>query len=164
MFLRPVKDPTKDFRVAPKPLPLGVFRLLAFLKPCGCASKHFWYLSCEETEIYDLNTSSLLHLQAKLRASHRGGGRDHHLASGFDCLAEGSAAGFAVEHVCDEQILSGVHDEGALLHVATDTEERQVTHSALGDELVVLRGASIVIVIVCIRSHRFCFQFHSHSA
>lgn len=102
-----------------------------------------------------LNTSSLLHLQAKLRASHRGGGRDHHLASGFDCLAEGSAAGFAVEHVCDEQILSGVHDEGALLHVATDTEERQVTHSAFGDELVVLRGASI---------DRYRYRMHSISS
>lgn len=47
-----------------------------------------------------------------------------HLASGFDRLAKRTAAGLAVEDVCDEQILRGVHDESALLDVATDTEER----------------------------------------
>lgn len=48
---------------------------------------------------------------------------DPHLASGFNCLAEGSAAGLAVEDVCDEQVLCGVHDESALLHVVSNTEE-----------------------------------------
>jgi len=48
---------------------------------------------------------------------------DPHLASGFNRLTEGSAAGLTIEDMCDEQVLCGVHDESALLYVATDTEE-----------------------------------------
>lgn len=48
LLLRPVRDPTRDFRVAPNPLvpPPGVWTLLWLRpNPCGCASKHFWYRS-----------------------------------------------------------------------------------------------------------------------
>lgn len=48
---------------------------------------------------------------------------DSHLASGFNRLAEGSAAGLTIEDVCDEQVLCGVHDESALLYVVANTEE-----------------------------------------
>lgn len=48
---------------------------------------------------------------------------DPYLASSFNCLAKSSAAGFAVEDVCDEQILCGVHDESALFYIAPNTEE-----------------------------------------
>lgn len=69
--------------------------------------------------------------------------RNIYFASGFDRLAEGSATRLAVEDVCDEQILRGVHDESTLLHVAADTEERQIAYSTFGDELVVLNIAII---------------------
>lgn len=44
-FLRPVRDPIKDLSAAPKLL-LGVWEPdWGLPMPCGCASKHFWYLS-----------------------------------------------------------------------------------------------------------------------
>lgn len=63
-----------------------------------------------------------------------------HLAGSFDSFAKSSAARLAVENVCDEKILRGVHYEGALFHVTTNSEERQVTHSTLGDKFLLLKG------------------------
>ena len=71
-------------------------------------------------------------------------GENSYLASGFDCLTERSAAGFAVKDVCDKEILRSMHDEGALLDITADTEERQITYSTFGDEFVVLK---IIIII-----------------
>ena len=62
-----------------------------------------------------------------------------HLAGSFDRFAQGTAARLAVEDVCDEEILRGVHYEGALFHVAADAEERQVTYPALGDKFLLLK-------------------------
>lgn len=49
--------------------------------------------------------------------------RTNYLAGGFDGFAKGPAAGLAVEDVCDEEILRGVHYESALFHVLTDAQE-----------------------------------------
>lgn len=88
-----------------------------------------------------------------------------YLASGFDCLTERSATRLAVKDVCDKQILRGVHNEGALLDVTTDAEERQVTYSTFGNEFVVLK----IIIIVKLTDRSFtgikCLHlFYSRSA
>lgn len=62
-----------------------------------------------------------------------------HLASSFNSFAKSSAARLAVENVCDEKILRCVHYEGALFHVTTNSEERQITHSTLGDKFLFLK-------------------------
>lgn len=62
-----------------------------------------------------------------------------YLAGSFDGFAQGPAARLAVEDVRDEEILRGVHYEGALFHVATYTEERQITYPALGDKFLLLK-------------------------
>lgn len=69
--------------------------------------------------------------------------RINYLAGGFNSFAKGSAAGLAVEDVCDEEILRGVHYESALLHVLSNTEERQITHPTFGDELFLLKYTCI---------------------
>ena len=71
--------------------------------------------------------------------------RVSHLAGSFDGFAQGPAARLAVEDVCDKEILRGVHYEGALFHVATDTEERQVTYPALGDEFLLLKHVPLFL-------------------
>lgn len=72
-----------------------------------------------------------------------------YLACGLDCFAERAAAGLAVEDVRYEEILCRVHDESALLYVLADAKERQVAHSTLGYELVVLKHAKFLIIIIC---------------
>lgn len=62
-----------------------------------------------------------------------------HLASSFNSFAKSSAARLAVENMCDEKILRCVHYEGALFHVTTNSEERQITNSTLGDKFLLLK-------------------------
>jgi hypothetical protein len=59
---RPVRDPTRDFRVAPNPFvpPPGVWTLLWLRpNPCGCASKHFWYRSYKKTTEQSYKTAEI---------------------------------------------------------------------------------------------------------
>lgn len=79
----------------------------------------------KQKQKYSLHLETVLNIQKRKYSLHsqfsfEGG---PHLASGFNSLAESSAAGLAVEDVCDEQVLCGMHDESALFHVAPNTEE-----------------------------------------
>jgi len=121
-ILRPVMVPTNDFNVELIPfldMPFTLGLLILWLKdilgfkPCGCASKHFWYRNCEQNKT---STSTTIECTVWSSATY--------FTCSFDSFTERSSGWFTLEHMRNEQVLGGVHYESALFYIFTYSQKR----------------------------------------
>lgn len=61
-----------------------------------------------------------------------------HLACSLNGLAESPSGWLTIKHIGNKLVLGRVHDEGTMPHVATNTQEWQVSNSALGYLLAII--------------------------
>lgn len=72
-----------------------------------------------------------------------------HLACSLNGLAECSSGWLTIKHIGNKLVLGRVHDEGTMPDVTTNTQEGQVSNSALGYLLaiILLRTPNVNLLI-----------------